>query len=282
METGNNSTQTQSVTKSPHKITVHGRMSYFLSWLSRIASGYRPYYDVIETDGYTLIHRRGKWIARFDSDGVEVAAYNDVVRATDELLFGGYSVDAVCVFGGKCFTADELRLLAFTYVAVWHMSAGNLQQLERLAWALRFSVQQEDRQTGDGRVYVRSSLHKFFTEIEWIARAANLYYEVSNSENGSVITNHCRTWHAKLYHNGDVEVVTEDKHVLRITGGEMQLDDAPVENVCACSTCFDAHAVRVAMFTYVALWHYQNNKRDVIRRLAQMVRPYRQRAYSGV
>ena len=180
-------------------------------------------------------------------------------------------VDAICVFGGRCFTADELRLLAFTHVAVWYMGTSNLQQLRRLVCALRFGVQ-EDRPAGDGYIY--SNLRRFFTEIERIARVANLYYEVGNSEDSYTIINHCKTWYAKFYRNGDVEITTDDKHVLRIAGNEIQLDDAPVDNVCTCSACLNAHAIRVATFTYIALW-YQNVGGDAIRRLAQMVRPCR-------
>jgi len=128
-------------------------------------------------------------------------------------------VDAICVFGGRCFTADELRLLAFTHVAVWYMGTSNLQQLRRLVCALRFGVQ-EDRPAGDGYIY--SNLRRFFTEIERIARVANLYYEVGNSEDSYTIINHCKTWYAKFYRNGDVEITTDDKHVLRIAGNEMQ------------------------------------------------------------
>jgi hypothetical protein len=90
-------------------------------------STYHPNFDVIAERGYTMVNRGGRWIARLDASGeaeilagnIEILASNDVIRVADK-KHGRMHVRRICVFAWGCSDAEKLRLLSFTYVAVWY------------------------------------------------------------------------------------------------------------------------------------------------------------------
>jgi hypothetical protein len=271
--------ETQSLTQSQtaqrlRRVRARDELSEFMIDLVGTASTYNPNFDVIvDGGGYTLVHRNARWLARLNADGgIEVLAGNDTIRATDEIQYNGRRVDRICTFGWKCFDADELRLAVFIHVAAWYWYYREWE-LRRLACMLHFKQSQPSR--GDDRggeyVYVYGDMNRFLNEVMRMYGTFK-YHKVSSSGDVYVITSY-KGWQAKLYSNGDIEIVIGRR--IRIADQEIQLGDTAAEEICVCveQLCFNAHDIRVMMFTYVALHHW--NTDDVIRRLAQMVRPCR-------
>jgi len=273
MET-QNSTQTQT-TRRLHRVYARGDLLEFMIDFAGVVSTYHPRFDVVEAgNGYTLVSRSAKWLARLDADGsVEVLAGNDAIRATDTIHYNGRRLDKICAFGWRCLDADELRLLVFTYVAAWYWHYREWE-LRQLACMLRFGVQNQTPARGDEHEYVYGNLDAFFNELGRMCGTSKLQHKVDRLEDGYAITSY-KGWQAKLYLNGDVEITIGERRI-RTAGQEMRLDDTVVEEICIGGRlCFNAYDIRVMAFTYIALWHWNIDERDVIRRLAQMVRPCR-------
>ncbi|MFZ8837614.1 MAG: hypothetical protein ACO2PM_01500 [Pyrobaculum sp.] len=272
METQNSQGQTAERLRRAH---AQGSLLEFMMDFAGVVSTYHPNFDVAEAGGgYTLVSRNARWLARLDADGsVEVLAGSDAIRATDRILYNGRRLDRICVFGWRCFDADELRLVVFTHIAAWHWRYREWE-LRRLACMLRFAQQSRASVGGGEREYVYGSLGAFLNELGRMCGTSKLQHKVSRLEDGYAIAGY-RGWQAKLYLNGDVEIVAGDRRI-RTADQEMWLDDTAVEEICIGGRlCFSAHDIRVMMFTYIALWHWNIDDRDVIRLLAQTVHPCR-------
>ena len=188
------------------------------------------------------------------------------------------------MFGWACFSADVLRLMAFTFVALWYWRVRE-QALRRLVCMLRFGESQasavipclyktsDTSQCGGPDEYIYDDLYGFLIELSRALGTSRLEHKVRSTENGYIITHRSEKWRAMLYLNGDIEIMTNDGRV-RIVGSEIHLDGT-FDEVCevGLAVCLGAHEIRIMLFTYIVLWYLRIDEREVIWRLAQMVRP---------
>jgi len=256
------------------RIKLRGSLLDFVLGLAGSISTYSPRYTVIEASGYTLVHQprrsRGKWIARLEPDGdVEIMAdgvirvTNDVIRVINE--HGEKVVDSICIFGWRCFTAEELRLLTFIHIANWYWHIHDLNALRRLA-CLRF--QNFDRAQPVG-IYVYGDLNAFLNELIRAFSMFRLNYKVKTENDGYVILG--GKWQMRLNNDGSVEIEINNEYKLKIEQS-IQINNELVEEMCLeRSLCFGAHEIRLMAYIYVIMWYCNSGNCDVMRRF--VVRP---------
>jgi len=244
---------------------ARGGLFGFMVGIGGTVSTYHQRFDVLETEGgYTIIYRGGRWLIRFNAtDGsVEILAGNNTIRVDDGIWLNERRIDRACFFGWGCLSANELRLLAFIFVALWYWRVRE-QALRRLACMLHFGEESQTPVGGQTPVgspdeYLYGDLDRFLIELGRALGTSRLDHKVSRSPSGYVITDSYGEWRAELNLNGDIEITTSDGGHIRIVG---------------LAVCLGAHEIRIMLFTYVVLWYWRIGERDTIRRLAQMIRP---------
>jgi len=281
-------TQNQNLVPRIRRTQARGGLLDFLIDIGGTVSTYHQHFKVLETEGgYTIVHRGGRWLMRFQHDGqLEILARNGTISVTDEIRLNGRRVGRICMFGWACFSADVLRLMAFTFVALWYWRVRE-QALRRLVCMLRFGESQasagvipclyktsDTSQCGGPDEYIYGDLYGFLIELGRALGTSKLDHKVSRSPNGYVIAHRGEKWRAELNLNGDVEIITNNGRV-RIVGSEIHLDNGTFDEVCevGLAVCLGAHEIRIMLFTYIVLWYLRIDEREVIWRLAQMVRP---------